>query len=101
MENFISEKLTPVPGTFDTSRMSSGEPGLPGEFIWRGKNVTVKKVVNTWRTTSPCRNGSGEMYVRRHWYDIETEEGLMRIYFDRQPRGGRKEMGWFLFSIKE
>ena len=41
-EQFISEPLTPVVETADTARMSFGEPGLPGQFKWRGRVVFVK-----------------------------------------------------------
>jgi hypothetical protein len=42
------------------------------------------------------------MYVRKHWYEVATaSDGTMKIYFDRQPRGGRKTPRWWLFSICE
>lgn len=99
-DEFISEPITPVAATFNTARMSIGEPGLPGEFVWNGKTYLVKKVLNTWRKTSPCTHGSGEMYVRRHYYKILTDSGeTMTLYFDRQPR--RNEAPgprWWLLS---
>lgn len=99
-EEFISQPIVPVAATFNTARMSIGEPGLPGEFIWHDKTYTVKKVLNTWRKTSPCTHGSGEMYVRRHYYKILTGSGdRMTLYFDRQPRRG-EALGprWWLLS---
>ena len=101
-EQFISEMMVPVTATMDTSRMAMGEPGLPREFIWRGKTVVVEMVLKAWRTTRPCRHGSGERYVGRHWYDVRVVGGtLMRIYFDRQPENGRAGMGWWVFSVRE
>ena len=32
-EEFVSEPIKPVAGTFDTVGMARGEPGLPGRFI--------------------------------------------------------------------
>ncbi|MFA5362588.1 MAG: DUF6504 family protein [Candidatus Omnitrophota bacterium] len=99
-EQFISEPIQPVPGSFDTRFMTGGVPGLPREFFWRGEKLTVSEVLRTWRTTGPCRHGSKEQYARRHWFEIKTaSSGIMKIYFDKGTHGKRKEMGWFLFTI--
>jgi len=98
-KQFISEPINPNTATFDPNRMSTGEPGLPGEFEWRGNKYTVSEVLRSWRSTGPCRHGSQEQYTRRHWFEIRTETGeTMRVYFDKGTRGKRKEMGWFLHS---
>jgi hypothetical protein len=69
--------------------MAIGEPGLPKKFIWRGRTICITDVLRTWRKTGKCRNGSPEMYVRKHWYEVATEsDGVMKIYFDRQARSG-------------
>lgn len=100
-ERFISEPLTPVVETADTARMGIGEPGLPRQFKWRGKTVFVEAVLRQWHETGPCTHGSPEMYVRKHWYELATSEGIMKIYFDRQPRKGKKPTErWWLFSIR-
>ena len=44
-ERFISEAIKPITETADTSRMAIGEPGLPREFVWRGRTVTVTAVL--------------------------------------------------------
>lgn len=36
-ERFVSEVISPVVSTCDTSRMAIGEPGLPREFLWRDR----------------------------------------------------------------
>lgn len=103
-EQLISEALTPVTATSDTSRMAIGEPGLPQEFLWRGQTIRVTAVLRTWKETGKCTHGSPELYVRKHWYEVATEShGRMKIYFDRHPRPhkGRKEPRWWLFSIEE
>ncbi len=100
-ERFVSEAIKPVTGTGDTSRMAIGEPGLPREFVWRGRTITVAAVLRTWRETGRCRHGSPERYVRKHWYEVATiSNGTMKLYFDRQPRTGRKDGRWWLFSIR-
>ena len=101
-ERFISEVIRPVGDAWDTSRMALGEPGLPREFIWRGRTLKIAAVLRTWRETGKCRHGSPELYVRKHWFEVAAaENGTMKIYFDRQPRGGRKKDRWWLFSICE
>ncbi|MBN1870443.1 MAG: cytoplasmic protein [Candidatus Omnitrophica bacterium] len=87
--------------SLDTSRMSAGEPGLPKEFTWRKETVAVKKVLRHWRTAGPCRHGSGEMYLRKHWYEIETASGkTMKVYFQKPTKGKGKDAGWWVFSLK-
>jgi phosphoribosylglycinamide formyltransferase-1 len=101
-ERFVSEAIQPLTETADTSCMAIGEPGLPREFLWRGRTVAVRRVLRSWRETGRCRHGSPEMYVRKHWYEVATvSHGIMKLYFERQSRGGRKAARWWLFSIRE
>jgi len=101
-ERFISEAINPVAETADTSRMAIGEPGLPRKFVWRGRTITVTAVLRSWRETGKCRHGSPERYVRKHWYEVATvSDCTMKLYFERQPRGGRGGARWWLFSIRE
>ena len=101
-ESFISETLMPVPSTLDTRRMASGEPGLPGEFTWRGATIRIVAIRREWRETGPCTHGSGEQYVRKHWYEVEDDAGrVLKIYFDRQLQGRNARARWRLFSLLE
>jgi len=101
-ERFVSEALKPVTATCDTSRMAVGEPGLPLEFSWHDETIRISEVLRTWRETGKCRNGSGEDYVRKHWFEVRTASTeILRIYFERQSRGGPKGARWWLFSILE
>ena len=101
-EHFVSEAIQPVVDTIDTNRMSPGEPGLPQQFRWKRQTINIVKVLKTWHDTGPCRNGSGEAYVRKHWFEVETASGpRMKIYFERQPRSGKGKSRWGLFSIEE
>ncbi|MDF1553878.1 MAG: DUF6504 family protein [Deferrisomatales bacterium] len=98
-ERFVSEAITPVAATCDTQAMATGGPGLPWEFLWRGRTLRVAAVLRAWRETGPCRHGSGEEYVRKHWFEvITTEHSTLKIYFERQPRGGRGAARWWLYS---
>lgn len=96
----VSEAIEPVPGAFDTAFMSRGMPGVPREFFWRKQKRVVAQVFRTWKTMGPCRNGSGEQYVRRHWYEVRTQDGEeMTLYFDKGTSGKRKDMEWFLYAV--
>ena len=102
-EEFISESIVPVEGTFDTAGMVSGGPGLPGRFLWRDREYAVAKVLEEWKESGPCKSGSNEMYLRKHWFKILTADGLeMTIYFDRQPRSKREtKKRWWLYTISQ
>jgi hypothetical protein len=102
-EKFISEALAPGTATFDTARMAAGEPGLPREFIWHGTVLRIASVQREWRETGTCRHGSGEQYVRKHWYQVEDDQGrVLKIYFARSAIGRPAKAAkacWQLFSM--
>jgi phosphoribosylglycinamide formyltransferase-1 len=101
-ERFVSEAIEPLIETCDAARLAVGEPGLPRRFRWRGQNVEVTGVLRTWRETGPCRHGSGERYVRKHWFEVATASGAtMRLYSERRPLHGRKDSRWWLYSVCE
>ncbi len=102
-EEFVSESIQPVPGTFDTGGMTAGAPGLPERFVWRGNEYTVAEVIDTWKDKSPCKHGSGEQYVRKHWFRIRTTGGEeMKLYFERQARSRRQRKArWWLYTIAQ
>lgn len=100
-ERFIGEAIAPVAATFDTRRMAAGEPGLPGEFTWRGETLRVAAVRRAWRDTGPCDHGSGELYLRKHWYEVEDDAGrVLKLYFERNPRDRKTRARWRLFSME-
>lgn len=95
----ISEPLAPVTETIDFGCQPPGAPGLPQVFVWRGRRLEIEALLRTWRTTGPCRHGSPERYVRRHWYEVRAVGGeILKIYFERQgrPRGRHR---WWLHSL--
>lgn len=102
-KEFVSEPIKPVADTFDLTGMTRGEPGLPGRFIWRDKEYAVANVLETWKELGPCRSGSPERYLRKHWFKVRTEDGLeMTIYFERQARAKRQnKTRWWLYTISE
>jgi len=100
-EEFVSEPIKPVAGTFDPTSMTRGEPGLPGRFVWRDKEYEVAEVLQIWKELGPCKSGGTERYLRKHWFKIRTGNGLqMTIYFERQARSKlQNKMRWWLYTI--
>jgi len=99
-KRFISEPIEPDTTTCDTASMAVGAPGLPMRFSWRGRTIRVTKVLSSWHQTGACRHGSGERYVRKHWYKVLTDAGsTMTIYFERQPRSrSQRTRRWWLYT---
>lgn len=99
---FICEALYPVTQTADVSRMAVGEPGLPRRFAWRGETLEVAEVLRVWKDTGPCRHGSGETYVRRHWFEVQTtRRQFATLYFERQSRHRRGAPRWWLYTLQD
>jgi hypothetical protein len=99
-ETFIGAGITPEDTSFSVSAMAMGKPGLPWKFSWKGRAFSVLEVLEVWKECGDCRHGSGERYVRKHWFRVRTTEDLeMKIYFERQGRssGGSS---WRLYSIR-
>lgn len=103
MAVFFSEPITPRAGSFDTTRMGRGEPGLPKGFTWRGREHVIVELVGSWKHSSREGGGAGELYLRRHYYKLRMSDGsLWTIYFVRQtPKSGNPKSRWFLYTIDE
>ena len=100
-EEFVSEPIQPVAGTFDPAGMARGEPGLPQRFVWRDTEYSVAAVLEVWKEDGPCHHGSGEKYLRKHWFKILTDQGpRMTIWFERQARSKRQSKArWWLYTV--
>jgi phosphoribosylglycinamide formyltransferase-1 len=99
-KEFVSELIVPVEGAFDTAAMATGEPGLPRRFRWRDEEYQVAEVLEKRKTTGPCSHGSGERYVRKHWFRVLMADGTeMEIYFDRQARTREVKRRWWLATV--
>ena len=97
----ISQPIKPLLDEVDARRIIPGEPLLPTGFSWRGGEYRVGEVLESWKETAPCTHGSGERYVRKHWYRIRTPEGdEMKIYFERKARSAREaKRRWWLYTF--
>jgi len=98
---FVSEPITPLDASFDAGRMAMGEPGVPRRFRWRKQEIAVAAILESRREFGDCAHGSGERYVRRHYYRIQTVQGpVMTLAFQRSfGRGRPVKSRWRLFSI--
>jgi hypothetical protein len=97
-ETFVGEPIQPEGGSFSVSRMAQGTPGLPREFSWKGRRLPVVQLLEEWKETGPCQHGSGERYVRKHWFRLKTTGDLeLKLYFERQARPGAGSR-WRLYS---
>ena len=94
---FVSEPLNAAGASFDPATMSRGEPALPTAFEWNEERLTIRSTVRAWRSTKTDR---GDVYVARHWFDVELDDGRrMIVYFERQAR--RNTPRWWLYTIEE
>jgi hypothetical protein len=94
---FVSEPIQPAGGAFDTVAMGRGEPGLPAAFTWRAEKVNVDRRVRSWKESA---RSMGELYLRRHYYELRMLDGsTWVVYFTRQA-GSRAtaRVRWFLYT---
>ena len=103
---FISEPITPEPGSFGTAAMTRGLAALPGAFTWRGRRYEVVRCLDeTKRTAREGHRPDGERYLRRQEFELELDSGeIATIYVLRQPPRGAGSRAaarsrWFLYSI--
>ena len=100
--DFISEHLQPVGGDYALPP-AIGEPALPLRFKWRRKTHEVVRVRRRWKALEPDRtHGSGELYLRRHWFELEMDDGAVwTVYFLRQPGSQRSAKArWWLYGVE-
>ena len=100
-EQLISEQLRPVLAEVDARRVVLGAPLLPTRFVWRGTEYAVAEVLEEWKETGPCHHGSGERYVRKHWFRLRMATGeVMKVYFERHARSPKQlKQRWWLYTV--
>ena len=98
---FVSEPIHPAVGAAVAAGMARGEPGLPTRFVWRDTEYVLEEILKSWKESGPCKSGSNEKYLRKHWFTIRTTDGLeMDIYFERQPRSkSQAKTRWWLYTL--
>jgi len=100
-ESLISERLEPMMGEVDARRVVIGAPLLPVRFRWRGVEYRVAEVLGEWKETGPCHHGSGERYVRKHWFHLRMVTGEeFKVYFERHARSPKQmKQRWWLYTV--
>ena len=99
-ESFIGESIVPVKESIEAISSAPGEPCVPKAFSWKGGTIEIAAVLERWKEAGDCHHGSGERYIRKHWYRVRTSQGVeMRIYLERQPRG-RSRSRWRLYTVQ-
>jgi hypothetical protein len=84
---FLSEEIQVIAGS---------KPGLPGAFIWQGREYRVREIWGEWPDHGFGSAQTGRWWQRRHrtYFRVVTdEEEVFEIYLDR----GSKQKRWFLY----
>ena len=105
-EEFVSEPITPEPGSFTTELMARGLASLPAAFTWRNRRYQIIECISHEKQSAPEGGRAGrERYLRRQVFVVRLNSGQQAtLYLERQsrrgasPRAARKR--WFLYSIE-
>ncbi|MEM1057876.1 MAG: DUF6504 family protein [Verrucomicrobiota bacterium] len=88
--HFVSERIRVDGGEMDASYATEGGPALPVRFFWGKEEIEIGEVLQTWPDYGPCSHGSGERYLRRHYFKVRVTDGrIMTLYFERHQPGRR------------
>jgi len=91
---FVSSPLKPAGEGFVTAA-SGNEPPVPRAFTWEARTLAIAAILRTWRTSKDDR---GDTYLKRHWFELQTEDGArIEVYYDREARRGSPQ--WWLYTI--
>lgn len=107
MAQFISEPITPEPGSFTTELMGQGLASLPAAFTWRGSRYEIVDCLEHWKESS--REGGravGELYLRKQRFRVKLHTGqIANLYFERHARPGvsreTAKQRWFLYTLED
>lgn len=99
---FVSEPVTPDPGTFDTGAMAAGQAGLPTGFTWRGRHYAVRQLLEDWKQSESSGRTGGQRYYRKHYFRVRTADGAtLTLYAVRQVKPGESgRRRWWLYTIE-
>ncbi|MGA7355218.1 MAG: DUF6504 family protein [Candidatus Cybelea sp.] len=87
-----------MPGSEGFLTSASGaEPPVPLAFLWDDRRLSIVTVLRRWRSTKSDR---GDAYLKRHWFELETENGeKIEVYYDREAP--RNAPHWWLYTIDD
>ena len=83
---FISEPITPEPGSFATELMTLGLASLPAAFTWRNRRYQIRECLDHCKQSSP--EAAGEIYLRRQQFTVRLDSGQQAVLYvlRRAPR---------------
>jgi hypothetical protein len=102
---FVSETITPSPGTFNAAVMAIGLASPPQSFEWRGQVYRVAEVIDhAKRTSTEGARAQGGRYLRGQRVTVRLETGETAVLdFRRQTtarHGGKAAKArWTLYTI--
>jgi hypothetical protein len=99
MDEFVSEPIQPLPGTFRAAAMATGIPGLPDGFAWRDATFHIVEQLECWKQSGSERGrADGERYLRRHYWRLRmSDDSTWTVYFLRNVApGSSRRTRWFL-----
>ncbi len=105
-QQFVSEPITPEPGSFASAPMTRGLAALPGAFTWRNRRYEIIECLSHEKQTEAEGHVAGhERYLRRQVFVVQLHTGqTATLYIQRQaPRGATPRAArqrWFLYSIQ-
>jgi len=99
---FVSEAIKPDRLSFDAAAMAAGVPGLPTGFTWRDRHFEIAAILSSWKESEGCSHGSGERYLRKHFWQVKTRSGeTLTVYAVRRvKRGEDPKQRWWLYTIE-
>jgi len=100
---FVSEPITPDAGTFDSTAMATGTPGLPTGFSWRDRHYQIGETLSAWKASESCTHGSGERYLRKHFWKVRLGTGeIATLYALRKVKAGENtKRRWWLYTLEK
>lgn len=96
VRRFVSRPIKPD-GPELLTQPTGSEPPVPRAFVWNDRTLKISVVLRTWRGTKTDR---GDAYLKRHWFELRTEDGAtIEVYYDREAR--RDASQWWLYTIND
>ncbi len=92
---FMSKPLVPEGASFESDDRGRFEPAVPPAFRLGDERLGVLRVLRSWRSE---RTDRGDSYLKRHWFEIELDDGRIAVvYFDRGARRGAPR--WWCYTL--
>ena len=91
---FVSKPIIVHGSSISADSIGRPEPGCPAAFVFEGTRYEILALLRSWRSTKTDR---GDVYLKRHWFEVQTNGGIAVMYFDRAAK--RTQSSWWLYSF--